>query len=85
MFLLIKYANFVASNESVNVKIKEIAMPRMPRTPRMVPRTPRCLACFIKHRRRCSRVVDLKLPIFLEAVMSEDPFEIEVSDEKKNI
>ena len=38
-------------NESVNVKIKEIAMPRtprmprMPRTPRMVPRTPRCLAC----------------------------------------
>ena len=34
-------------------------------------------------RRRCSRVVDLKLPIFLKAVMSEGPFEIEVSDEKK--
>ena len=45
-------------NESVNVKIKEIAMPRMPRPPRMVPRTPRCLAA--SHVNKTLRELDIK-------------------------
>ena len=54
-------------NESVNVKIKEIAMPRMPRTPRMVPRTPRCLAA--SHVNKTLNLLLVKKWIFFSVVV----------------